>query len=122
MPPSAPAQMFQRITGALAGVSCALAVALGAYASHGTEGRAQQWLQTASLYLLLHGLALLVLAPTTQRRIGQGGLGLLALGMLLFCGSLIGAAVFGWSTRLAPFGGSALIFGWLLLGLDRLRR
>jgi uncharacterized membrane protein YgdD (TMEM256/DUF423 family) len=42
--------------------------------------------------------------------------------MLLFCGSLIGAALFGWPTRLAPIGGSTLILAWLTLGLARLQR
>lgn len=121
MSPGAPATLTTRLAGALGGLAAAVAVALGAYASHGAEGRSQQWLQTAALYLLLHGLALLCLAPITQRRLGQGGLGLLAFGMLLFCGSLVGAALLGWPTRLAPFGGISLIVGWLLLGIDRLR-
>jgi uncharacterized membrane protein YgdD (TMEM256/DUF423 family) len=121
MSASAPTRVFQRIVGALGGLCGALGVALGAYAAHAAEGRAQDWLQSAALYLLLHGLALLCLAPITQRRLGQGGLALMLLGLLLFCGSLIGAALLGWPTRLAPFGGSALILGWLLLGIDRLR-
>jgi uncharacterized membrane protein YgdD (TMEM256/DUF423 family) len=45
----------------------------------------------------------------------------MSLGLLLFCGSLIGAALLGWPTRLAPFGGSSLILAWLLLAISRLR-
>jgi uncharacterized membrane protein YgdD (TMEM256/DUF423 family) len=117
----APTSGLERLLGALGGLAAASAIALGAYASHGAEGRAQAWLQTAAACLLVHGLALLCLTPLTPRRLGQGGLLLLALGMLLFCGSLVGAALLGWPTRLAPLGGISFILGWLLLGFDRLR-
>ena len=110
-----------RVLAAAGGVACALAVGLGAYASHGASGQAQAWLQTASLYLFLHGLALLVLAPSAHRRFTRVALGLLCAGLLLFAGSLIGAALLGWPTRLAPYGGMSLILGWLLLAVDRLR-
>ena len=42
-------------------------------------------------------------------------------GMLLFSGSLAGAALVGWPTALAPLGGSLMILGWLLLACDLLR-
>jgi len=118
----APTRLANRLLGALGGVASAAAVGLGAYASHGASGQAQTWLQTASLYLFLHGLALLALSPNAQRRLEQAALAALAIGMLLFCGSLIGAALFGWTTRLAPIGGSTLILAWLSLGMGRLRR
>lgn len=118
----APTGPLQRLFGALGGIACAAAVGLGAYASHGASAQPQAWLQTASLYLFLHGLGLLLLSPRAAGRLEQTALALLASGMLLFCGSLIGAALFGWPTRLAPIGGSALILAWLLLGLGRLRR
>lgn len=117
----APTGLYTRLLGALGGIACAAAVALGAYASHGASAQPQSWLQTASLYLFLHGLALLCLGPSAKRRLEQAALGLLAAGMLLFCGSLIGAALFGWSTRLAPVGGSSMILAWLVIGLGRLR-
>lgn len=115
-------RVLNRLLGTFGGIACAAAVGLGAYASHGASGQAQSWLQTASLYLFLHGLALLCLSPGAQRRLELAALGLLAAGMLLFCGSLIGAALLGWPTRLAPMGGSALILAWLVIGLGRLRR
>ncbi len=118
----APTGMWNRLLGALGGLACAAAVGLGAYASHGASGQAQTWLQTASLYLFLHGLALLALSPRAERPLEQAALGALAAGMLLFCGSLIGAALFGWPTRLAPIGGSTLILAWLTVALSRLRR
>ncbi len=117
----APTGVSQRLLGALGGFACAAAIALGAYANHGASGQSQAWLQTASLYLFLHGLALLCLSPRAHSRLDRAGLGIMAFGLALFCGSLIGAALFGLSTRLAPMGGSALILSWLMIGVARLR-
>jgi len=36
--------------------------------------------------------------------------------VLLFSGSLVAEALFGLRPRLAPFGGTLLIAGWLLFG------
>jgi uncharacterized membrane protein YgdD (TMEM256/DUF423 family) len=46
---------------------------------------------------------------------------LMLAGMLLFCGSLVGAAFADAPSTLAPAGGLAMIAGWLLLAADRLR-
>jgi uncharacterized membrane protein YgdD (TMEM256/DUF423 family) len=114
-------ELLQRLLGASGGCACALAVGLGAYASHAAAGQAQSWLQTASLYLFLHGLALLLLAPAARRAFMRAALVLMALGLVLFAGSLTAAAVLDWPTRLAPIGGGSLILAWLLLAFDRLR-
>lgn len=119
--PSPTASLVPRLLGGIGGLACAAAVALGAYAAHAADGRAQAWLQTASLYLFLHGLALLVLPVLRVSRLARAGQGLMLAGMLLFCGSLIGAALFGWSTRLAPYGGMGLILAWVLTALDTLK-
>ena len=105
---------------ALAALVAAAGVALGAYAAHGAEGRAADWLRQASLYLLLHAPLLVALLGRHGRLLGwvRGGV---LLGLALFCGSLIGAALFGWPTRLAPSGGMLLIVSWLLLGVAVLR-
>jgi uncharacterized membrane protein YgdD (TMEM256/DUF423 family) len=105
---------------ALAAVLAALGVALGAYAAHAAEGRAAEWLRQASLYLLLHAPLLLALLGRHGRLLDWVRAGLL-LGLALFCGSLIGAALFGWPTRLAPSGGLLLIASWLLLAVAVLR-
>lgn len=107
---------------ALGAVGCALAVAAGAYAAHGLAGLDQQRMQTASLYLFLHGLALLWLGEQPRSRLATLASAGLAAGVLLFSGSLAAAAVFGWPTRLAPLGGSLLILSWLAIGLSLLRR
>jgi uncharacterized membrane protein YgdD (TMEM256/DUF423 family) len=103
--------------GALAGAS---GVALAAYAAHAAAGDAQRWLFTAAAMALVHGLLLVVYTPGGPR---IGGLArfALALGVLLFSGSLVAAHMYGLPTRLAPVGGSLLIAGWLFVAIDRAR-
>jgi uncharacterized membrane protein YgdD (TMEM256/DUF423 family) len=105
------------------GLLAAVAVGLSAYASHGiADAQAQSHVQTAALFAFGHGLALAALAPSTTRRMGKAALGLLLLGTLLFAGSLVGGALFGLPTRLAPTGGIALMLGWVVWGVDAIRR
>ncbi len=100
---------------------CAVAVGLGAYAAHAADVAARSRLDTAALYLFLHGLGLIALRRSLSGAFGFAvGCGLLA-GTLLFSGSLIGAALFGASTRLAPAGGALLIVAWLAAALLLLR-
>ncbi len=114
--------IFERAVAGLAAVLCAAAVALGAYASHGLQGQAQSWVQTAAAYLLPHGIALFLMAQTASGLLRRAGMLLLLVGVALFAGSLIGAALWQWPTRLAPIGGSLLILGWLVQALSVLRR
>lgn len=97
-------------------------VALSAYAAHGAEGAARVNLQSAALFALLHGVALAALSPHASRRLGMVALSMQLVGTLLFSGSLVAAHFFSTPTRLAPFGGSLLIFGWLLYAANALRR
>ncbi|MGO1720182.1 MAG: DUF423 domain-containing protein, partial [Luteimonas sp.] len=99
-----------------------LAVALAAYASHGVEGVAQSRLQTAALFTFGHGVALALLAPAPAGRLQRLAQALLLAGMLLFSGSLAAGALLAWPTVAAPFGGTLMIAGWLLLAADFLRR
>ncbi len=112
----------QRWLAACGGLFAACGVALSAYAAHGVEVAARANLQTAALFALLHGIALAALPRSTGRRTGLLALALLALGTLLFSGSLFAHHALGWPTRLAPAGGSLLIVGWLLYAIDALRR
>lgn len=119
-----PAPASSRAFGALGALFCAVAVALGAYAAHAADATAGARLQTASLYLFLHGIALLALQPQLRGRGRLLAAGTLALGALLFAGSLAGGALLGWPTRLAPTGGTLMIAGWIswaLLQLSRVR-
>jgi uncharacterized membrane protein YgdD (TMEM256/DUF423 family) len=107
---------------AIGGVLCAASVALAAYASHGVEGDARARLSLAAAFAFAHGLALAALAPHAARRIGATSLGALCLGVVLFSGSLVGAALWQAPTTFAPFGGLLLIAGWLLFAFQCLRR
>lgn len=90
-------------------------------------------LSTAALFLLMHACALLGIAallPHLQdgRRAMIVAGGLLVAGTLLFAGDLVMRQLAGmkllWGT--APFGGGAMIVGWLIAGipvlLDRRKR
>jgi uncharacterized membrane protein YgdD (TMEM256/DUF423 family) len=113
---------------AVAGVSGALAVALGAYGAHGLEGDAvlKGQFDTANRYHMWHTLALLAAALLADRlgRWAHAAAALFSLGMILFSGSLYAATAAGyWGlTFAAPWGGTALIAGWLALAVGALRR
>ncbi len=111
-----------RAFAALGAWLCAIAVALAAYASHAAAGPSQARLQTAALFAFGHGLALLVLAPRASSRAPRIGVAALLAGVLLFSGSLAAEALFGLRPRLAPFGGTLLIAGWLWLGATMPKR
>lgn len=103
-------------------LSCGLAVALGAYASHGLEGEAAGRAGLAALFLFGHGLALqLLMRGAIGRMRLTAGVVMLA-GLLLFAGSLCAAVFLGWPTRLAPSGGLLLIASWLMIAVDTFRR
>lgn len=115
----------------LAGLFGAVAVACGAYASHGLpavrDARAVELWQTASQYQLAHAAALLGLVAW-RRHGGADRLTALAgtafaLGCLLFPGALYLLGWFGPSALgvVAPVGGVSFILGWLLLSVAGLR-
>ncbi len=118
-----------RIWLVLAGLNGAVAVAAGAYASHGMAApelaRAQQWVELAGQYQLWHALALVGAAVLEARGSGPAGLAvrtfgwLVVAGTLLFCGTLYLQAFVGPLPvpMTAPLGGSALILGWLAAAL-----
>jgi uncharacterized membrane protein YgdD (TMEM256/DUF423 family) len=107
---------------ALAALNGALAVAVGAAAAHIASDvpNARELLRTGSDYQLWHALALLASALLMTRTRGWGrrlagaAAAAFALGILLFSLSLYWAALGGRAVA-APFGGSLLILGWLLL-------
>lgn len=99
-------------------VVAALAIGLSAWASHGLQpGREQHNVLMACVFAFGHGVSWLALVPQAHGRLWRAGLGLQALGVLLFCGSLVGNAVAGMPTAAAPAGGIALMAGWLLLAV-----
>lgn len=108
--------------GAFGALCAAAAVGLSAYAAHVALGHAQSRLQMAALFAFGHGVALAALTREAQRRLAHAGLLALALGVLLFCGSLVMDVLAQWPTTLAPLGGMSMIAGWVVLAIDRLRR
>lgn len=115
--------MRLRAAGALA---AALAVGLGAFGAHGLKERlaalapAAGWWETATLYLLVHAVAVAVL-PASASRLARLSL---LLGALVFAGTLYAMALGAprWLGAVTPLGGTALIVGWVALALDCLRQ
>lgn len=113
-------------------VSLALAVALGAFGAHGLKNRLDAYslgvYEKAVFYHFVHGLGLLAvgimrrvqtLSASGANRVGV----LLALGILLFSGSLYLLAVTGVKVlgAVTPLGGLAFIAAWALLAWQLLR-
>jgi uncharacterized membrane protein YgdD (TMEM256/DUF423 family) len=102
-------------------------VALGAFGAHALRGRlapgmTEVW-QTAIQYHLTHALGLLLVGlvflglPSSAALRWSGWL--MALGILLFSGSLYLLALTGarWLGAITPFGGTAFLAAWALLAL-----
>lgn len=101
-------------------------VALGAFAAHGLKSRlTPEYLavfQTGTHYQLIHALALFgvgLLALHMPGRLVNLAGGAFAVGILLFSGSLYLLTLSGIGKLgiITPFGGVALLIGWLCLGL-----
>ncbi len=111
------------VTGALNG---ALAVALGAFAAHGLEGRVPEadlaTFETAARYHLVHALALVaagILAALGAGRAVKVAGALFLAGIVLFSGSLYVLGITGSRAlvMLAPAGGLCLVAGWTSLAV-----
>ena len=107
-----------------------LAVAIGAFASHGLRARlsgdALALVETGARYQMYHALALLGVAYATQRWTSSAGTVagvLFVAGILLFSGSLYALALSG--TRvfgaITPLGGLAFLSGWVALAIAAFR-
>ncbi len=106
----------------------ALGIALGAFGAHALGARLSADMravyQTAVLYHLIHGLGLLVVGVLSLLRPSQSLIQtagwLLVVGVVLFSGSLYLLAVTGIKKlgMITPFGGLALMIGWVCLLLS----
>lgn len=116
--------------GSLAGLG---AVAMAAAAAHALpqrlDARAMEMVRSAVQMQGWHALALVASGIWAERRTGvarrlaQGAGTAFLAGMLLFCGAVYALALGGLgSGPVAPTGGTALMLGWLLLGLSALPR
>lgn len=111
--------------GPVACLIAALAVVAGAFGAHALKGRldtsALELWKTAVDYQFWHALGLLAMAvmPGPRSRLATAAASLLVTGIVLFSGSLYALAL--GAPRIVgvvtPLGGSALIAGWLCLGL-----
>lgn len=112
-------------------ISGFIAVALGAFGSHGLKGKLSEtslsaW-DTAVQYHFYHTLALLAVAILLQRTAATPWLtasgSLLLVGLLMFCGSLYWLALGG--PRLlgpiTPLGGLCFMLAWVSLAIHGLR-
>ena len=109
-----------RLVTILAALSGALAVAAGAFGTHGASGQAVEWLKTGGQYQLIHAVAALV----AVRMGARGPAWLFVLGGALFAATLYAMALGAprWLGAVTPLGGLALIGGWLWLAFGAMRR
>ncbi len=108
-----------------------LGVALGAFGAHGLKdtlsAEARPVYQTAVLYHLIHGMALLAVGWLATLKpnspvVRQAGWAFV-IGIVLFSGSLYALSLTGIKKLgiVTPFGGLALLVGWLFLTLATTR-
>ncbi len=94
----------------LAALSMALAIAAGAFGAHGASGKATEYLDTGSLYQMVHGLALLIVADLNRKAAW-----LLFAGTSIFSGTLylMAMGLPRWLGAITPIGGVLMIAGWI---------
>jgi len=114
----------------LGAVLALLAVAAGAFGAHALKGHldasALAVFETAARYQMYHALALLAVGWACSRwpsSLVRAGGWLLACGTLVFSGSLYALSLSGasWLGAVTPFGGMALLAGWLCLTLGAIK-
>lgn len=112
----------------IAALNMAIAVALGAFGAHGLKNMvsAQQleWWQTATLYLFVHALGLLLVGILIRLKYTtQTTAWLLQIGIVIFAGSLYAMTLGAprWFGAITPIGGILMIAGWLWLAVSTFR-
>lgn len=115
---------MDRLFFVIGSLSAFLAVALGAFAAHALKGRLDADLlvtfEVGVRYQMYHALALLAVGWAYTRWPGAAltaGGWLFVLGTVVFSGSLYALSLSGmrWLGAVTPFGGLALLAGWLCL-------
>ena len=112
----------------IAALNMAIAVALGAFGAHGLKAVASAeqlaWWHTATLYLLVHALGLLLIGLLIRLNYAsQTTAWLLQLGVIIFAGSLYAMTLGAprWFGAITPIGGVLMIAGWLWLAVTAFR-
>ncbi len=110
----------------------ALAVGMGAFGAHALKERLDEYSQgvyeKAVFYHFVHGIGILLVSLLARTGIlgasGEARAGwLMALGIVLFSGSLYALAISGARIlgAVTPFGGVAFIAGWIVLAYEAAR-
>ncbi|MEX0607753.1 MAG: DUF423 domain-containing protein [Halofilum sp. (in: g-proteobacteria)] len=109
------------IAAAASGMAAVMIGASGAHALGDLPASARNFFETAERYHFVHtlALALAALAPAAgaHRSACQFACAFWLAGMIIFCGSLYLLALTGtsWLGAFTPFGGTAIIAGWIAL-------
>lgn len=110
---------------AIGALNMAIAVALGAFGAHGLKTLVSEqqleWWQTATLYLFVHALGLLIVGLLIRLRYAtQTTAWLLQIGIIIFAGSLYAMTLGAprWFGAITPIGGLLMITGWLWLSFS----
>jgi uncharacterized membrane protein YgdD (TMEM256/DUF423 family) len=117
---------------AVGAVFMALAVAMGAFGAHALKERLDEYSQgvyeKAVFYHFVHGIGILLVSLLARTGLlsasGAARAGwLMALGIVLFSGSLYALAISGVRVlgAVTPFGGVAFIIGWIVLAYEAAR-
>ena len=112
----------------IAAINMAIAVALGAFGAHGLKGLVNvqqlEWWHTATLYLFVHALGLLLVGLLIRLRYATHTTAfLLQIGIIIFAGSLYAMTLGAprWFGAITPIGGVLMIAGWLWLAMTTFR-
>lgn len=112
----------------ISAINMAIAVALGAFGAHGLKSlvSAQQleWWHTATLYLFVHALGLLLVGLLIQLKyLSHTTAWLLQIGVIIFAGSLYAMTLGAprWFGAITPIGGILMLAGWLWLAVSAFR-
>lgn len=109
----------------IASVNMALALASGAFASHGLKAQLSPeqmaWWQTGTQYFFYHALGLLIVGLLIRLKFAPKGVAwCLQLGIVFFTGSLYLMALGfpRWLGAVTPIGGTLFIVGWVWLAVS----
>lgn len=102
-------------------------VALGAFGAHGMAARftpeSRGWWETATLYLLVHAVAVFAASLSGRTGLFQTGGWVMLIGAVIFSGTLYAMALGAprWFGAITPIGGVGLLIGWALFAVAALR-
>ena len=109
----------RRLWMTLAAISGFVAVAVGAFAAHGLEGRAAEVMRTGATYEFMHAMATFACATFMQvgAQRARFAPAFFLCGTVLFSGSLYALALGAprWAGIVTPFGGLLFLAGWAVL-------